>query len=292
MKIPLVVNPVAGRGAGRALAERIVAELDRAGLEVEPVFTAAPHHAEELVRGVAASHERVLVAGGDGTVCEAVNGAMDAPRRPRLGIIPIGTGNDFAKMLGPDRNWRAACRRIACAAGSQVDVGRCNGRYFANGIGIGFDAQVAIEARRVRYLRGNAVYFLALARTLLLRYATPQVTVSHDGGVLRQSITLVAAANGRWYGGAFCMAPDADIRDGRLELVVARGLGRAGILRLVPKVLRGTHIHDQAVRVFRTRRASVISDIPLPVHADGEILAGDATRLDIEILPRALTVLG
>lgn len=291
MDMPLIVNPAAGKGFGRAIAEELVAYLRGLGVNVEPEFTTVPRDAVRLVAQAAATSERVLVAGGDGTVNEAVNGAMHAARRPALGIIPVGTGNDFAKMLGLDHDWRAAARRIASGRTRPVDVGRCNEDYFANGIGIGFDAQVAMEANRVRYWRGTSVYFLALLRTLALRYATPHVKIVHDTGTLEQTITLVAAANGGWYGGAFHIAPGADICDGYLELVIARGLGRAGILRLVPKVLRGTHVRDAAVRVYRTRRVAITSSVPLPMHADGEILSGGATRLEIEILPRALNVL-
>lgn len=291
MGIPLVINPAAGRGAGRSLAEDIAAHLHSLAVPVDPVFTQAPRHCIDLVAAAAEKHRRLVIAGGDGTVCEAVNGAMRAARRPLLGIVPIGTGNDFAKMLGLNDDWRASCERIAAGRELAVDVARCNDWYFANGIGIGFDAQVAMEANRIRYLRGNPVYLLALARTLLLRYATPHVTVVHDGGTLRQTITLVAVANGRWYGGAFCMAPAADVHDGLLDLIVARGLRRAGILRLVPKVMRGTHVGDRAVRTFRTRHVHIASDVPLPVHADGEILSTGATELDIEVFPGALSVL-
>lgn len=286
---PLIINPVAGKGAGRALAEALVDRLSAYGVTTETHFTQERGHAEALVAEAAAAHTSVIVAGGDGTVCEAVNGAMRAERPPAIGLLPLGTGNDFAKMLGLDHDWQAACRRVADGRTRSVDIGCCNGRYFANGVGIGFDAQVAAEASRVRYLRGNAVYFLALARTLALRYATPHVRIEHDGGTLNHRVTLVAAANGRWYGGAFRIAPDAEIDDGYLELVVARGLGRLGILRLVPRVLRGTHVRDPAVEVMRTRRATVISDVPLPAHVDGESLPGETLRLEIEILPRALS---
>lgn len=292
MPVPLIVNPVAGHGAGRALAEHLIAHLRDLGVSAKLEFTDHPGHAETLIRAAAEAHALVLVAGGDGTLNEAVNGAMCAARTPSLGLIPIGTGNDFAKMLDLDHDWRHAEERIASGLRRQVDVGRCNERYFANGIGIGFDAQVAMEANRVRYLRGNGVYVLALLRTLALRYATPHVTVTYEGGRLRQTITLIAAANGCCYGGVFRIAPQADISDGYLELVVARGLTRGGILRLIPKVLRGSHVHDPAVRVLRTRWLTVDSEVPLPVHADGEILSTGMRKFEIELLPKALTILG
>ena len=309
MTTALLINPISGRGKGRKLAETLHDHLNESGVTCELHYTRAPLEAIDIVRALADRHDRILVAGGDGTWCEAVNGVMLAGRRPVLGLIPIGTGNDFAKMLSYGNDWHAACKAIAGGRTRSVDIGRCRYslsrepvtesaergagstcRYFANGAGIGFDAQVSREARRIRYLHGNAVYLLAVARTLLLSYATPHVTIEHDKGTLQQTITLIAAANGRCYGGAFHIAPDARIDDGYLELVCARGLGRLHILGLLPKVLRGRHIDSPAVTTLRTRKVVIRSEVPLPVHLDGEVLTEEATQLEIDLLPSALKV--
>jgi len=293
-KLELIVNPSAGRGRAGRLLPQVLERLRGAGFAVEPRLTSAPGEATVLVR---AALERgadcVAVAGGDGTLNEAVNGYVGAARDGQvLGVIPLGTGNDFAKMLGLADDWTRACDAIASGARRRVDAGVCNGHIFANGIGAGFDAQVALEANAVRWLRGNAVYGLALARTLLLRYATPRTRLTHDAGVHEGEVTLVAAANGAWYGGAFHMAPQADIGDGLLDVIVADALSRLGILGLVPHVLRGTHIGRPGVTRLRTRRLVLESDAPLVVHADGEILASAAQRLEIEVLAGALLVPG
>jgi diacylglycerol kinase family enzyme len=195
-------------------------------------------------------------------------------------------------MLGLAIDWRLACERIAAGRRRRVDLGRCNGRVFANGIGAGFDAQVALEANGIRWLRGNAVYGVAVARTLMLRYATPNARIVHDGGVLQGRITMLAAANGTTYGGAFRIAPSADIADGMLHLMVADRLSRAGILGFLPHVLRGTHVGRRGITMVRTRRMVVETDEPLAVHADGEILDAAAKRLEVEVLPGALLVRG
>lgn len=291
----LIINPAAGRGNGRVLAEQVRDRLRESDVDFEPHYTRAPGEGIELARRLSERHATLLVAGGDGSWLEAVNGAMLAPRHPVMGLLPTGTGNDFAKMLGYGNDWREACRRIAAGRTRRVDIGCCGydgtgSLYFANGAGIGFDAQVSREARRIRYLRGNAVYLLAVLRTLMLRYATPHVTIEHDQGKLEQSITLVAAANGQCYGGAFHIAPGAAIDSGFLEVVCARGLGRLRILGLLPKVLRGTHLGDPAVTTLRSRRLTIESDVPLPLHLDGEVVSNEATRLEIEILPGALEV--
>lgn len=309
MTTALLINPISGRGKGRKLAESLRSHLRELGVACELHYTRAPLEAIDIVHALADHHDRILVAGGDGTWCEAVNGAMLSSQRPVLGLIPIGTGNDFAKMLGYGNNWHDACQTIARGETRPVDIGRCRYgsstepvaeahghdtedtcRFFANGAGIGFDAQVSREAQRIRYLRGNGVYLLAVARTLLLNYATPHVTIEHDHGTLQQTITLIAAANGRCYGGAFQIAPDARIDDGYLELVCARGMGRMRILGLLPKVLRGHHIDSPGVTTLRTRRVVISSEVPLPVHLDGEVLTEEATHLEIDLLPGALEV--
>jgi YegS/Rv2252/BmrU family lipid kinase len=290
--VVLVVNPCAGRGSGARLAPEVVRELRRLGVDAEMRLTARPRHAIELVAAaVAAGASEVLVAGGDGTIFEAVNGMLGAgPNRSTLGIVPIGTGNDFVKMLGLT-DWRVACARIAAGQTRQVDVGRCGSHYFANGVGVGFDAQVAHFANGISWLSGTPVYALALLKVLTFDYRRPQLRIEHDAGTLEQRVTLVAIANGRCYGGAFHVAPNAALDDGLLELVVAEGLSRTRVLGLLPRVLKGTHLDHPAVTALRTRKVSIASTTPLVVHADGEILDLAATAVDVELLPGALRVL-
>jgi len=291
-RVALIVNPSAGRGAGRRLAPEVVARLRARGLDSELRFSNAPGETTALVaEALRHGFECVAVAGGDGTVNEAVNGYVGVAREDQaLAVIPLGTGNDFAKMLGVGGDWRVACDRIAEGRRRRVDAGRCNGRVFANGIGAGFDAQVALEANGIRWLRGNAVYGLALARTLLLRYVTPNARIVHDGGVIESPITMLAAANGTTYGGAFRIAPDGDIADGLLDLMVAKRLSRAGIIGFIPHVLRGTHVGRAGVTMLRTKCVTVETGEPIVVHADGEIIDRAATRIEVEVLPRALLV--
>ena len=290
--VVLVVNPSAGRGSGARLAPEVVRELRRLGVDAEMRLTARPRHAIELVAdAVAAGAEEVLVAGGDGTIFEAVNGMLaKGPTRCALGIVPIGTGNDFVKMLGLT-DWRTACARIAAGQTRAVDIGRCGPHLFANGVGVGFDAQVAHYANGIKWLSGTPVYALALLKILSFDYRRPQLRISHDSGELDQQVTLVAIANGRCYGGAFQVAPNASLEDGLFELVVAQGLSRTRVLGLLPRVLKGTHLDHPAVTALRSRRVRISARTPFVVHADGEILDTAATSVDVELLPGALRVL-
>lgn len=290
--LPLIVNPSAGKGAAARIVPAVQSRLERQGISCTVRMTRAAHEIRTAVaEALRAGAECVAVLGGDGSVHEAVNGYVGAARREQaLAVIPAGTGNDFAKMLGLAAGWRVACDRLAAGARRRVDVGCCNGRYFANGIGAGFDAQVALEAAGIRWLRGNAVYAAALAKTLLLHYATPHAQIEHDGGALQGRVTMVAAANGTTYGGAFRIAPHADIADGLLDLMVADRLSRAGILGFIPHVLRGTHLGRRGVALVRTKRVVARFAQPLAIHADGEMLDLAAARLEIDVLPAALRV--
>ncbi|MGE5624953.1 MAG: diacylglycerol/lipid kinase family protein [Bacillota bacterium] len=287
----LVVNPEAGRGLGREMGPAIARYLQELGLPAHVHNSTGPGDVRRKVRAALATRPPVLVvAGGDGTVHEAVNGWMDAGGGAPLAVVPVGTGNDFAKMLSMSLDWREACWRAVRRDTRRVDVARCNDYHFANSLGIGFDAQVALEANGIQWLRGNAVYGLALAKILLLHHSRPRIRVSHDGEQLDTDITLLTINNGRVEGGAFVMAPEAEIDDGLLDVVLAKGMGRLGILQLLPQVLKGQHMAHPKVVQFRTARLTVESETPLHIHADGELTYTGATRLDIEVLPKRLEV--
>ena len=291
-KAILIVNPEAGRGLGREMGPAVGAYLQELGLPTRIVNSSGPGDVQAKLRAALAEKPPVvIVAGGDGTVHEAVNGWMQAGGGAPLGVVPVGTGNDFAKMLEASPDWREACWRIVRRHTRRVDVGRCNEFYFANGLGIGFDAQVALEANKIRWIRGNAVYGLALSKILLLHHARPRVRLCYGDETLDTDITLLTINNGKVEGGAFVMAPDAEIDDGLFDVVVAKGMGRLGILGLLPQVLKGEHMQNPKVLKFRAAKLSVQALTPLPIHADGELTYSGAMNLEIEVLPRRLEVI-
>lgn len=292
--IQLIINPFAGRGDGARIGPEIARQLTRMGFDCEARITNGPGHAIELARNAARDGaECVAIAGGDGSIHEAVNGLMQADNNVPLAILPVGTGNDFAKMFeAPD--WQTVCSHLAEGRSRAVDIGRCNDRYFSNGIGIGFDAKVARIANGIRWLSGPAVYGVALAQTLLFHHDNPAVRITTDDHSFVQPITLLAAANGRVYGGSFRISPQASIDDGALDLVIAANFTRLQILKLVPHVLRGTHLGLPGIRFLRSRWIRIESDTPLVVHADGEMLDGpndDCRRIELAVLPRKLHVI-
>lgn len=291
----LIFNPAAGRGSAKQYLPDIQNALRAAGIEPELKPTTAPGDATAFARQAALDEvQLVLSVGGDGTLQEVANGLVQANRGdavPTLGIIPVGTGNDFLKTLGVPGHWQVACERIAQGKARRIDVGRINGRVFVNNVGIGFDAQVGIEAKKIQNLRGTAVYVMALARTMMISYRTPRVTVQCDDQTFNQTITMISVGNGRCSGGTFWLTPNAVLDDGCLDVCLIEGLSKPGILSLVPQVMKGTHIQKDSSRTLRARKITVTSEEPLPVHADGEVLYTEIKQMEIEILPRALNVL-
>lgn len=266
--------------------------MRRAGARPLVWLTEAPWHAAELARQLGQAGSPVICAvGGDGTVHEVVNGLLELPEasRPALAVIPVGSGNDFVKMTGTPLDLERAARQAVHGTDRRIDAGRANGRFFGNGVGIGFDAYASRESRDIRYLTGAPLYLVAVLRALR-SFPCPMMAIDIDGHVIRSSTLLCSVNNGRCVGGGFWIAPQADVQDGLLDVCHARGLGRLQILRLLPEVMRGTHVDNEPVTMARGRRVRVWSEIPLPVQADGELFPAPVSELDVEILPHSLTV--
>jgi len=293
----LIVNPAAGRGQAAQLEPQVCRILEGLGVPFEVQRTARPNEAIHLAEQASLNGCRPVVAvGGDGTVNEVLNGLVRAHANGgpvgTLAVIPAGSGNDFEYMLRRTDGLEEACRRLAEGRVRLIDVGRVNERYFANGVGIGFDAVVNVVSRRHRRLRGLPLYLLALLETVFIYYKAPMMTVTYDGGEFSAPMLMISAMNGRRFGGGFLVTPQAEIDDSLLDLCLARKVSRPEILRMIPLFIRGTHTHQAAVRMVRSRRLVVESEDGLASHVDGEIFTQDARRLEIEILPRRLNIVG
>ncbi|HEU4880590.1 MAG TPA: diacylglycerol kinase family protein [Longimicrobium sp.] len=291
----VILNPTAGRGAAARVRAVVEHEMAQAGAEFTIAETARRGHAAELAEAAARDGWPAVVAvGGDGTVHEVVNGIMRAadggPSVP-LGIVGVGSGNDFAMLARVPGNAAWAVRRMTEAEPRAVDVGRVGDRWFSNGVGIGLDARVAIEVDRRRRFRGLAMYLHALFG-VLRAFRPPHMTVDLDGQrVAEGPMTLVTIGNGGRHGGGFWICPDAKLDDGLLDVCTCDGLGTLGILSFLPRVMWGAHTGASCVHMHHARRVRVTSPDPLPVHADGEIIADDAREVEIEIHPGRLRVL-
>jgi diacylglycerol kinase (ATP) len=293
----VIVNPIAGRGAGERVIPRIVRLLREHGLSFDLVRTERPWHAAELARQAVVSGYRTVVAvGGDGTSNEVLNGLMAAREagegEAAMGVLCVGTGNDFAYGMGIPLDLEEGCAALARGRTRRVDVGHARGfRYFGNGIGIGFDAAVNVVASRLRRLRGFLVYLIAVLRTLLFYYRAPLTRIELDDQTLEQPALMISVMNGRRMGGGFLMTPFSRPDDGLFDLCIGKKMSQLEMLSFVPRFMKGTQVGDPRVIMTRSRRVRVkVRDGTQVVHADGETLALDVRELDLEVIPQALSV--
>ena len=286
MKVAVIANPRAGRCTGIAVAESAAALLRDAGWDVDVQLTSAPGEGERLAREAAdAGSELVVGVGGDGTLSELLNGLM-ASNIP-CGMIPCGTGNDFARFVGIEENLEAAAKQIIAGGPLAVDMGRLVGsqRHFVNIVGVGFDAAVAGRInRRKRLTQGLLAYGPAIIGELAIGHFLA-ATVEVDGQVFAGEWLLVAVANGNAYGAGFKIAPHAACDDGLLDVVLVERMGRLGVLRSLGQVYQGKHEHHPHVTMLRGRHISIETEASAPALVDGDLLAD--TPLEIEIVPGA-----
>ncbi len=301
MPTQIILNPGADRG--RAIREKEALEMwgTQHG-ECQVVLTQSPGHAAILARAAAeAGYERIGVAGGDGTIHEIANGLMSLPpeQRPAVGLIPIGSGNDYAAGLGLQAPLAASLERLVNGEPRLLDLAEVvdnhgRTRYACNGIGIGFDAAIAIAASKIKRLHGFVAYFAGALQTIALNYQLPHFELVFDGEAVRQPSLLLAIGVGPRIGGGFRLTPEAAFDDGLVDSCLVNPVGRATMLRMMPRVMKGTHITSKVVQMRRSKSVTLRADMPLPIHVDGEIFATadeDVRELAIQTLPQALKVI-
>ena len=294
--IPLFINPAAGRGRAGRHAESICRLLAGNGVAVEEIQSSAAGDIEYKVFAAAsAGADRIIVAGGDGSIHEAVNGILRSSSQTALGVIPVGTGNDFAKACSIPLHWEDATRLLADRIGSDmplryIDAGRMNDRYFANGAGIGFDAKINRIARDIRLPLGNLVYLIAVFRGVWDGVITPGVRMRYDSIEHDGPVTLIEVCNGSSVGGMFQIAPMARNDDGFLDLIIVQPVGRQRIFALLPRLMKGSHVSAPEVTCARVHRVTLSAEAPVPSHLDGEIQPLQ-TEFELEILQRSLAIL-
>ena len=282
-----IVNPAAGNGAGARIALRLAAELAAAGMSVDVVTTPGPGEAARLASdAVEDGYERVIAVGGDGTANEVANGLVDTD--VALALYPIGSGNDFARALGYPRKRAQVPRFLAQARDRRIDVGEVNGRIFLNAAGVGIDGHVAERIIASARVVGPTLGYFVGALVSIATYRPRPMRVRIDGTASDGKRLIVVAANGTHFGRGMHVAPNAELDDGLLDIVVGGDLGRWASLVALAKLYRGTHVDGRTILAFRARSLDVDLDEPLPMQADGE--ASRAAELHVRVRPRALTV--
>jgi diacylglycerol kinase (ATP) len=300
----VIVNPSSRNGATGRRWHALEGRLRDALGPVEVEHTRAPRDAERLAReAVRAGVERVLVAGGDGTLSEVATGllASDLAGYATIGLLPLGTGGDFVRSLGVPRDFAGALAQIAEGRIRKVDAGRVRfvgndgadrTAYFVNVASFGISGLTDELVNRTTKRFGGTVSFLVGTLRAIFQYRGARVTLRVDGEVVHDDrLILATGANGRYFGGGMQVAPEARIDDGLLDVVIISNLSIPKLLTKLPKIYAGTHLADPATALHRGR---VIEADAAPglvkLELDGEPLGTLPARY--EVLPGALSVFG
>ena len=284
----LVFNPAADKGRAAVRRRGIHEYLEARGAEVVWHVTEGPGDARRIVSGLP-DRALVLAVGGDGTVHEVAAACVRTGRV--MGVLPVGSGNDYVKALGIGTDLGRALEIVVGGKVRSVDAGEVNGIRFNNGLGIGFDADVAAGvALAPKYLGGFGGYLWSVGRLLLWGMKCHEVRLKLGREEISAETILVAVALGTTYGARFKLAPGSSIQDGAFDVVWSEEVTRAEVLRLIPAVLRGTHLTHPKIHFARTAEVEVFLTTPTSAHVDGEMLP--STRdFRARVLPGALRVL-
>ncbi len=309
----VIYNPAAGRGRVQVQWSQVEQTLRDSGIDFDSVATRAPLDAMRLACDAPNKYAQVIGVGGDGTVNEIVNGVLQASGEEEtipIGLIPLGNGDDFAKVIPPETSiggkpfdWQEAVQKIARGQTQLFDAGRIVGdnlrpgygdgvHYFINGMDVGFGALAAQNlATTPKFLKGMAAYLGAILKTMI-DYPSLHLRIQLDDlPPFEQSTTMTVITNGRCFGNGFWVCPNALVDDGLFDLMIAENVSRLTILRMIPKLMNGTHISEPIVRMVQAQRVVLESDAPLIVETDGEIPYLDAHRLALDILPKTVRVI-
>ena len=298
MTAKVILNPYSGRWNGRRRWAEAQAALQAAGIDYEVSATERPGHASELAATAArAGFAPIVVAGGDGTVGEVVNGlahaagSLDRPLAA-VGILPLGTANDIVDTLKLPRDLRAMTQVIAQGHSRLMDIGQVNDRLFVNNAAIGLEPYVGTIQQKIRRVHGTLRYLLAALRGII---DCPQwnMQLEWEGGQHNGPVTLVAIGNGPRSGGLFYMAPHADPFDGRLTFVYGFQPTRRQLLRALPRTMRpgvGSYVEMGGIHELHTSWLRIRTERPAPAHVDGELFLTSAEPLEYRILAARLPV--
>ncbi|MFE0106824.1 diacylglycerol kinase [Streptomyces sp. NPDC059009] len=291
-EITLFVNPTAGRGRGAHAAQPAASALRAAGFSVRTVIGEDAADALRRAQEAVESGTGALIAvGGDGMASLALQ-AVAGTETP-LGVIAVGTGNDFARTLGlPVRDPGAAGKTVADAltAGRTraVDLGRVGKTWFGTVLASGFDSRVNDRGNRMRWPTGRFKYDLAIVAELATFKPVPYRITLDDGDVHEVDATLVAVGNGSSYGGGMRICAGADLSDGLFDITVVGDCSRTTLLKVFPRVYKGTHLDHPKVTVFRAAKVELAA-AGTTAYADGEKLG--ELPLTARCVPGAVRVL-
>ncbi len=284
--LTLLVNPHSGGGRALKLLPRVEAALDARRVPFRVVRTKSLAHGVDKALTAIEAGELPVVVSGDGLI-GAIGGAMAGVGEVPLGIVPVGRGNDLARVLGIPTDPEEAIEVVLAGHTRTIDIGEANGKPFLGIASVGFDSDANRIANQSR-LGGNLVYAYAALRALFA-WKPARFTIAIGEQRTRLEGYSVVVANSSAYGGGMYVAPDARLDDGEFDVATIARVGKLHFLGNLPKVFKGTHVRNDEVQVIRAARLTVSASRPFAVYADGEHLTD--LPADLRVIPSALRVL-
>ena len=301
-KIWIILNPVAGRGKAAKQEPKIDQYMRSQGRNYEIILTKCPGDALEIIRNLPLGEDDVTVAaGGDGTCNEVINGLMlrKSATAPIFGVLPVGRGNDFSSTPGIPEDLDQALSILFNGKQQKLDVGMVkggffpDGRYFINGVGIGFDTKVGFDAAKTKIKSGFAYAIGAIIN--LIRYdPSPVLQIRYDDNEITLPAVIVSIVNGKRMGGSFYMGPNAVLDDGLLDICyVRRPPSRLKLIDVFVHYPKGTQAECEGVSMGRASKFHLKAlEGGMAVHCDGETVCYDGKELEIACIPGALRLIG
>lgn len=288
MKIGYIVNPIAGRKRVEDWLRTIRFRTEKEGFRYYIYITDGPGDGTAKAKAAVKDGCDVVVAvGGDGTVSEVVNG-IPKTRDAVLGVLPVGTGNDFARTLKIPLELDEAVRTILGMNIIPCDFGVVNGRRFINVASVGLDSQVVVEANKIKKsIPGAAAYILGVFKAVS-GYKPYDLEIHTEQGTVSKQAALIAVANGSYYGGGMKIAPRARIDDGLLDICLVRNMPRNRIIALFPLLFSGGHLERPEVEYFNAKKIRVFCEKGF-INSDGDIIGECPAEMHIE--PSALRII-
>lgn len=292
----VILNPHAGSGRGQKDRAEILKSLSKSDIRYQLAISEFPKHTIQLTtQAITDGYRNLIVAGGDGTLNEAVNGIFSqnicSPGEITIGVIPVGTGNDWIKTFGIPNNYRAAAKIIKTGHTMRQDVGRITFNenetdrkwYFANMAGFGFDAMVADKTNNLKNKGKNGVslYLQALGSSFW-NFQTAKTRLIIDGQEIEDLIFSVSIGIGKFNGGGMMQAPGAVPDKGLFQVTIIRKIGLFGILQNLAGLYSGAFIKDRRVSTYSARHISISAAHPVAGEADGEILGNHEFEIDMD----------
>lgn len=288
-KTAFIINPKAGGGKTLRVWRKLEPILQAAGQPYRVYYTRFRGDGTNIAEQVRANGAELIVGiGGDGTLLEVING-LDL-KKNIFGIIPAGTGNGFRRSMKISGDWHQAFLGLSLWEPQKIDLGTINGMYFINVVGFGFDAAVARQATVDNKVLKGYPAFVSAAFANLATFGSFPATVNHDDQTIEEMKTFLAViSNGRFYGGQLCIAPQARLDDGKLDLCIIRKVDPVTTTVLGLKAFFKKHLGHKALYTATCEEVTIHADASIPVHIDGEVLGSLPAK--IGVAPGALQIL-